>query len=66
MIGRFIRRVFSISKSSKGRRRGPKSMIASLSLCENLCEKNFPKYAKMGKNWKRCANQKSNDFGKLL
>jgi len=23
-------------------------------LCENLCEKNFPKSAKMGKNRKKC------------
>jgi hypothetical protein len=31
----------------------PKSDEQSAELCENLCEKNFPKYAKIGKNRKK-------------
>ena len=29
-------------------------MKKGVQLCENLCEKNFPKSAKIGKNRKRC------------
>ena len=40
--------------------------LRSLFLCENLCEKTFPKYAKTGKNRKKSGNLKPNEFSILM
>jgi len=35
-------------------------------LCVDLCEKNYPKLAKIDKNRKKCDKLKFNNFNKLL
>jgi len=37
-----------------------------LKLCENLCEKIFPKSAQIGKSEQKCGNSKFSDFSKLI